>query len=70
MEALVQTLAVVATMANAVVYGTDIFSAIVQRPALAHVDSIACRECRAVAPGAYRWTWWQPRMVGSSGWTG
>lgn len=38
MEALVQTLAVVATMANAVVYGTDVFSAIVQRPALAHVD--------------------------------
>ncbi|MET7355096.1 DUF1772 domain-containing protein [Streptomyces mirabilis] len=38
METLVQTLAVVATMANAVVYGTDVFSAIVQRPALAHVD--------------------------------
>lgn len=31
METLVQTLAVVATMANAVVYGTDVFSAIVQR---------------------------------------
>ncbi len=38
METLVQTLAVVATMADAVVYGTDVFSAIVQRPALAHVD--------------------------------
>jgi Domain of unknown function (DUF1772) len=38
MEALIQTLAVVATMANATVYGTDYFSALVQRPALAHVD--------------------------------
>ncbi|WP_331738828.1 DUF1772 domain-containing protein (plasmid) [Streptomyces sp. NBC_00727] len=38
MEALLQTLAVVATMANAVVYGTDVFSALVQRPAMAHVD--------------------------------
>ncbi|GGJ51313.1 DUF1772 domain-containing protein [Streptomyces brasiliensis] len=40
MEALLQTLAVVATMANAVVYGTDVFSALVQRPAMAHVDDV------------------------------
>ncbi|WP_330335548.1 DUF1772 domain-containing protein (plasmid) [Streptomyces sp. NBC_00536] len=38
MEVLLQTLAVIATMANAVVYGTDVFGALVQRPALAHVD--------------------------------
>ncbi|MFB6522891.1 DUF1772 domain-containing protein [Streptomyces sp. NPDC056401] len=41
MEALLLTLAVVATMANAVVYGTDVFSALVQRPAMAHVDDAA-----------------------------
>lgn len=33
-----QVLAVVAILANAVVYGTDFFCAIVQRPALANVD--------------------------------
>lgn len=38
METLIRTLAVVATMANATVYGTDYFSALVQRPAMAHVD--------------------------------
>ncbi|EIV94876.1 DUF1772 domain-containing protein [Frankia sp. QA3] len=38
MEAFVQVLAVVAILANAVVYGTDVFCAIVQRPALANVD--------------------------------
>ncbi|GGQ96416.1 DUF1772 domain-containing protein [Streptomyces flaveolus] len=40
LEALLITLAVVATMANAVVYGTDVFSAVVQRPAMAHVDDV------------------------------
>jgi hypothetical protein len=33
-----QVLAVVAVLANGVVYGTDVFCAIVQRPALAQVD--------------------------------
>ena len=41
MEALIRTLTVVAIMANAVVYGTDVFCAVVQRPALAHVDDAA-----------------------------
>lgn len=38
MGTLSQVLAVVAVLANAVVYGTDAFCALVQRPALAQVD--------------------------------
>jgi Domain of unknown function (DUF1772) len=38
METLVRALTVVAIMANAVVYGTDVFCAVVQRSALASVD--------------------------------
>jgi hypothetical protein len=33
-----QALAILAVLSNAVIYGTDVFSALVQRPALAHVD--------------------------------
>ncbi|MFI5754408.1 DUF1772 domain-containing protein [Streptomyces sp. NPDC051569] len=38
MHALIQTLAVVAILANAVIYGTDVFCAVVLRSALAQVD--------------------------------
>ncbi|MBT2212414.1 hypothetical protein [Actinomadura sp. NEAU-AAG7] len=41
MTTAVQALAIVAILANAVIYGTDVFSAVVQRPALAHVDDRA-----------------------------
>jgi hypothetical protein len=38
MQTFVQALAVMSILANAVIYGTDFFCAIVQRPALANVD--------------------------------
>ncbi len=38
MRALDQALTVLAILANAVIYGTDFFCAIVQRPAMANVD--------------------------------
>lgn len=38
---LAQLAALIAVIGNAVVYGTDVFSAIVLRPALAHVDDRA-----------------------------
>jgi len=38
MHAVVQALAVVSILANAVIYGTDVFCAIVQRPAIANVS--------------------------------
>jgi hypothetical protein len=38
MHAVVQALAVVSILANAVIYGTDVFCAIVQRPAIANVN--------------------------------
>ncbi|HEX9177671.1 DUF1772 domain-containing protein [Mycobacterium sp.] len=38
---LARTAALVAVLAAAVVYGTDVFCAVVQRPALAHVDDRA-----------------------------
>jgi hypothetical protein len=38
MNILSHILAAAALMAGAVIYGTDVFCAIVQRPALAHVD--------------------------------
>lgn len=38
MDTVIQVLAVVAILANAVVYGTDVFAAIVLRPAVAAVD--------------------------------
>ncbi|MFD8523726.1 DUF1772 domain-containing protein [Streptomyces capillispiralis] len=41
METLIQALTMLSILANAVVYGTDVFCAIVQRPALAHVDDSA-----------------------------
>jgi hypothetical protein len=41
MNTLSYILAGVALMAGAVIYGTDVFCAIVQRPALAHVDDRA-----------------------------
>ncbi|MEW1720677.1 DUF1772 domain-containing protein [Streptomyces sp. NPDC093109] len=41
MGTLSQVLAVVAILANSVVYGTDTFCALVQRPALAQVDDAA-----------------------------
>jgi hypothetical protein len=41
MNTLSHILAAVALMAGAVIYGTDVFGAIVQRPALAHVDDRA-----------------------------
>jgi hypothetical protein len=41
MNILSHILAAAALMASAVIYGTDVFCAIVQRPALAHVDDHA-----------------------------
>ena len=41
MNPLSHVLAAVALMASAIIYGTDVFCAIVQRPALAHVDDRA-----------------------------
>jgi Domain of unknown function (DUF1772) len=41
MQTLVQAIAIASILANAVVYGTDFFCAIVQRPALAHVSDTA-----------------------------
>ena len=41
MNILSQILAAVGIMASAVIYGTDVFCAIVQRPALAHVSDAA-----------------------------
>lgn len=41
MSILSQILAAVAIMASTVIYGTDVFCAIVQRPALAHVSDAA-----------------------------
>jgi hypothetical protein len=38
MRALIEILAGLAILANAVIYGTDVFGAIVQRPAIAAVD--------------------------------
>jgi hypothetical protein len=38
MHAVVQALAVVSILANAVIYGTDVFCAIVHRPAIANVS--------------------------------
>ena len=38
MRALIETLASLAILANAVIYGTDVFGAIVLRPAIAAVD--------------------------------
>ena len=38
MRVLIEVLAGVAILANAVIYGTDVFGAIVQRPAIAAVD--------------------------------
>lgn len=38
MQTITQALAVVSILANGIVYGTDFFCAIVQRPALANVD--------------------------------
>ena len=38
MHAVVQALAVVSILANAVIFGTDVFCAIVQRPAIANVS--------------------------------
>lgn len=41
MNILSHVLAAAALMASAVIYGTDVFCAIVQRPALAHVSDVA-----------------------------
>lgn len=41
MDLIIQTLTIVAIMATAAVYGTDVFCATVQRPALAYVDAAA-----------------------------
>jgi hypothetical protein len=41
MNSLSHVLAAIALMASAVIYGTDVFCAIVQRPALAHADDRA-----------------------------
>jgi hypothetical protein len=41
MHAAVQALAIVSILANAVIYGTDVFCATVQRPALANVSDQA-----------------------------
>lgn len=41
MNPVIQVLTVLAIMGTAVVYGTDVFCAAVQRPALAHVDDAA-----------------------------
>ncbi|HXP54660.1 MAG TPA: hypothetical protein VN847_06880 [Streptosporangiaceae bacterium] len=38
MRTLIEILAGLAILANAVIYGTDVFGAIVQRPAIAAVD--------------------------------
>jgi Domain of unknown function (DUF1772) len=38
MRTLIEIVAVLAILANAVIYGTDVFGAIVQRPAIAAVD--------------------------------
>jgi hypothetical protein len=38
MRALIEIIAGLAILANAVIYGTDVFGAIIQRPALAAVD--------------------------------
>ena len=38
MRTLIETLASLAILANAVIYGTDVFGAIVLRPAIAVVD--------------------------------
>jgi hypothetical protein len=38
MRTLIETLAGLAILVNAVIYGTDVFGAIVQRPAIAAVD--------------------------------
>jgi hypothetical protein len=40
-DLIIHTLMVLAVLATAVVYGTDVFCAAVQRPALAHVDEAA-----------------------------
>jgi hypothetical protein len=41
MRTLIEILAGLAILANAVIYGTDVFGAIVQRPAIASVDDLA-----------------------------
>jgi hypothetical protein len=41
MRPLIEILAGLAILANAVIYGTDVFGAIVQRPAIASVDDLA-----------------------------
>lgn len=41
MNLIIHGLTVIAVLATAVVYGTDVFCAAVQRPALAHVDEAA-----------------------------
>jgi hypothetical protein len=38
MRTLIEILAILAILANAVIYGTDVFGAIVLRPAIAAVD--------------------------------
>jgi len=40
MRTLIETIAGLAILANAVIYGTDVFGAIIQRPAIAAVDDL------------------------------